>query len=326
MRVAFIVDKQILACVEPFVSSIRQEFQGIAMFPVGDDYRKAVREIQERQHDFDFVFIFLRFGHLYEQEDLFGGIRLPVIMLEHDAWFNFVDRNPYYRMWSDYLSREKIDLIVVSGLSVHERLQAEGHRSFYLPKGAQSTYLQEQNSYSGFVCLYGVTAAGPGMYERREEVYNAIKPIGLWDKVGFKLGPNFLRLRQRLPGRKSSLPIHRIRFAFRDMPRVLSLYSASILCDIGMHEPMAKHFEVSALGLVPIRDDETKDELEKLGYKDEESMILYTSVDDLMEKLTYYAGHVDRLKPLQKKTREVARRNTWEVRAKKLREHLERLL
>ncbi|MBI5094606.1 MAG: glycosyltransferase [Candidatus Hydrogenedentes bacterium] len=309
-----------------FVTAVVQVSPEMDVFPAGPDYGKAMAAIRDRQNDYDCLITFLRFSNICERSDFFDGVRLPTIMLEHDAWMNFSDRNPYYRKYSEYLSRERVDAIVVSSLFVQERLEQEGHRCIYLPKGAPASFLHQPNSYSGFTCVFGSTICFPGTYEIRKSVYDAVKEISFLDKVGFKLGSRFVRVRQRMPRRNGQLPVHRLRFRFRDMPGMLSRYSASIICDAGMSEPMAKHFEVSALGLVPIRDPEAKVELELLGYKDGKSMIIYEDVDDLVDKLRYYSEHRDALHLLQDSARDAARANTWEVRAASLRRLVEGFL
>jgi hypothetical protein len=349
VRTAFLVDEEISDYVAVLTASIIHECAGVQPFFAGPDYGRVVKEIRDRQNDFDCLIVFLRFANLCKEDNLFAGIRLPIIMLEHDAWMNFSAKNPYFGKWSDYLSKNKIDEIAVSGIHAYERLREEGFRSFYLPKGTPGHFLQHPNSYSGFVCMFGNTICWPGTYEPRTDLFDAIKPLGFLEKLEWKLGsrprmvktreiasflsappsrlgPTLARMHQCLPRGAGRLPIHRLRFGHREMPEMLRLYSASVICDTGMHEPMMKHFEISGLGLAPIRDDEAKDELEALGYRDRESMILYSNAENLFEKLRHYAGNEDRLRPIQEKAREVARLNTWEIRAKTLLEHIESLL
>ncbi|MBI5094607.1 MAG: glycosyltransferase family 1 protein [Candidatus Hydrogenedentes bacterium] len=329
VRAALVVDKEMCEVHHRrhrLVSSLLEEFPGSQLFPATGNYAPIVREVRERQSDFECVIVFAKFMNIYKQDNLFAGLRGPVYMVEHDAWMNYSERNPLYRRWSEYLSKNRIDAIAVSGRSVQERLQEEGFQCWYLPKAAPAAFLEHRNSYSGCVCMFGNTQSLPGMYESRKEMFDSVRRVGLLDRLGFKCGAGFAKMRQTLASPRGIPRIHTLRFEFREMPEMLRLYSAAIICDIGMREPMAKHFEVSGLGVAPIRDDETKGELEKLGYKDGESMVLYNGVDDLVDKLNFYSQNDGQLRSIQDAAREAARANTWEVRARTLRDYIENLL
>jgi len=328
MNTALVVDKQMCDSTHltfPLVDSLLREFPGSTLFPAGEDYAKVVRDVRDRQGDFDCLIAFLRFRYLCVQKGVFDGIRLPIIMLEHDAVQNFMESSPHRGKWTEYLSDKRIDLIVVSGLTVCERLQEMGFPAFYLPKGGASDFLGYRNSYSRFLCIFGSSQQGY-VYDPRKALFDRLKPVDLVDKIGYRLGGGFVKLRQFLAPQDERLPIHRLRFKYKDMPRILSSYSGLIICDYGLSEPMIKHFEASALGLVPIRDSEMKEEVERLGYKDGKSMILYETCDDLLTKLEYYGQHLDELHRIQDGAREAARANTWEARAMALREYLEGFL
>jgi len=64
------------------------------------------------------------------------------------------------------------------------------------------------------------------------------------------------------------------------------------------------------------------DELEELGYRDGQSMVVYESVDDLREKLNYYSRHNDQLTAIQHNARAASAHNTWEHRASDLKRFL----
>lgn len=320
LRAAFIIDSEMCDVQHRrhrLVSSILDNFPDSQVFPAIEDYLAVIRNVKDRQTDFDFVLLFAKFMHIHQHKNLFRGINLPIFMVEHDAWLNFSESNPFYRRWSEFLSKNRVDAIAVSGLSVCERLQDEGYPCWYLPKAAPAAFLEYRNSYSGCICMFGNTQSLPGMYEARKDMFGSIRQIGLLDRLGFKLGVHFIRVRQMLPVPSRAPRIHTLRFEFRKMPEMLSLYSAAIICDIGMREPMAKHFEVSALGVIPIRDDETERELRQLGYKDGESMLVYKSAEDLTDKLIHLSQNRDEVVEMQNATRKVARANTWEVRARR---------
>ncbi len=303
MRVALLVESAMCHSshfMNAFVSAMRQEFSGCELFATHDDHALVLRRVAERQSQFDVVVIFVWFRKLGETAEALNSIQLPVVVVEHDAYQNYIRSSLRRGEWSRFLSRNRVDLIVVSGRRHYERLRAEGHESLYLPKAAPAEFLSGPNDNTGMFCAFG--SVSDPVYARRAALFAALERAGVE-------GPR-------------SAVVHRLRFDFTDMATTLARYSGCVICDLGLEEPMIRHFEVAALGLAPIRDDEAEDELNALGYKDGKSMIVYRSRDDLIDKLGHYRRHGSELQRIQEAARAATRHHTWEERARTLRQAL----
>ena len=99
-------------------------------------------------------------------------------------------------------------------------------------------------------------------------------------------------------------------------PEMVCKYSAAVTDDSTMREPMAKHFECSALGCAVIRDRQP--ELYDLGYEDNVSMASYENYNEMLEIIDYYQKNPEHLRELQYNAVQVTRGHTWEHRAKEI--------
>lgn len=327
MRLALMIDSGIwektASGVDPaheLAWAIVQYIPETRVFSIGQNYEQGVHDISAHQNEFDCLVVICFSFSLFKFDGMFKPIRVPVVILEHDAYKNYKTDNPFFGKWSEYLRTNDIALIGVSGLFPYHKLIAEGFDCFYLPKAAPERFLRVKNSYSGRICAFGTI--GNRVYWEREEVFRKLAPPGLVAKLGLWLPSVYWFV--RLLGRRDNIDL--LRFHFGEMPRILHNYSGCVICDRGLREPMAKHFEASALSLVPIRDDESVEELEELGYKEGVSMVVYRSIDDLVEKIKYYFQNPEDLVRLQDGARKAASQNTWRQRAITLREILKRRL
>jgi hypothetical protein len=316
MRAALLIEKDMC---DPshrryaFVSALRSEFPGAELFPTKDDHAAVLRRIAERRSEFDVLVTFAYFRQLQHTANALRSIQLPVVVVEHDAYGNYVETSSRRGEFSRFLLRGRIELMAVSGRRHCERLRAEGHSCIYLPKAAPAHFLTERNHHSGTFCAFG--SVSHPVYARRAALFRELQTVSALDPL-----PRGDRSEQPSTGPV----VHNLRFEFVEMPSVLARYSGCVICDLGLEEPMAKHFEVAALGLAPIRDDEVEAELNDLGYRDGESMIVYRSKDDLIDKLDHYRRHEEELRRIQAGARAASRRHTWEERARALSEVVSR--
>lgn len=242
------------------------------------------------------------------------AVGLPVVMIEYDAHANFNPAGSIYGLLTEFLGKARIDLLVVSGRRWCDDLRRLGPEVLYLPKAAPASFLTRGNHGSGAFCAFGSVAHG--QYAERAALFNAIRPTISIDVAQTGLDRTLATLRAAITARHDGPVVHRLRFPYPDMATLLAWYSGCIICDRGLGEPMIKHFESAALGVAPVRDDEAEGELEALGYRDEESMVVYRSRQDLFDKLAHYHRHRSDLERIQAGARAVSGRHTWEERAR----------
>jgi hypothetical protein len=323
LRIAFMVDSNNLSGInfETELSRlIINKFPLLEVIPI-NNYSVVAQQIYSRQSDFDCVLTFLAFKRL--PPDMFKHFRIPIVMIDHDICQNYNIRSVRKGEYSKFIMANNIDIVLTSGLYSYEKLLSEGINCIYMPKAAPKSFLLAANNYTGQICFFGAIAKESPVYEERTQLFDNLPTNHLLDKLGTRFGVKGIKIRSAMRYLPHRISMHRLFFPFNQMPQYLKYYSGCIICDKGLQEPMAKHFEVSALGVVPIRDMECEAELNRLGYKNEESMIVYNDFNDLMGKINYYGRHKDELIRMQRNTREVAGMNTWDRRVEILSQAIE---
>lgn len=302
--------------INPYLIAIEGSFPTVKKIVAGNNYYQAIVELRSIKPKFDVIVTLLRSGLLFEHPNLFTDLDQPVVVIEHDACQNSIESSIRYGAWMRYFKSNPVSAMCVSG---HQPLRdLKGNIPGivkYIPKGAPERFLNGGINISGRYCLFGSVQLG--MYKERKALFDAIRAHTVYDRVirkwsMYQASYFFSRIWRNTPD------VSRIDFSYTEMPNVLQYYSAAIICDRGLREPMMKHFEVAALGLVPFRDDECVEELEEHGYRDGESMVVYENADDLKEKMRFYANRLSLMNQIQYKAREVTRQHTWEKRAKEL--------
>lgn len=233
---------------------------------------------------------------LFKHQGWFRSLRGPKVLIEHDAYLNFMPESPHYRAWNSLYRNSKFDLLLSSGKGTTERLLGEGIPAAWVPKGTNSGFLDTPSVAGGigyFSCPIAEQDAGRSFYfyKSRHDMGKAVKDI---------LTP--------------------IACSFADFPTVVSRLSAVVTDDRTMREPMAKHFECSALGTAVIRD--LQPELYDLGYVEGESVISYADPLELPDLVVRWLARPEELAKIGSNAREVARGHTWTHRAKQVSDHV----
>lgn len=238
---------------------------------------------------------FCRFRTLFGRQAWFKSIVGPKIIIEHDAYLNFMPNTEFYKSWTRFYHAVNFDLIISSGKRTTELLQMDGIPATWVPKGTNKKYLDYPLVHSGRIGAFTVP------YSERvggEKYY--------WYKSRHEMAESL----------KHDLDV--ISCPTAKFGDIVSKYAGACMNDATMQEPMAKHFECSALGCVPIRDD--LPELYELGLG--ESMIVYQDFDEMNSKIEFYLKNPNSLSGIQVKCKEVAKNHTWRVRAEQVRKIL----
>jgi len=303
-----------------FNAAISREFPDGELFPVHNNYAAVAERIAKRRADFQCVISLCYFGRMRHHAAAMASIGLPLVLYETDAFMNYVSGYYQFGRLSDFLSTCPVDILITTGKWSFDRFTADGQQCFYLPKAAPAAFLRQSNRHSGYFCLFG--SFKDPIYADRAALFEQITPSSRFEPMRLVFPETMTRLQQSLSAGRREPGVHRLRFRFSQMAAVLRHYSGVVICDKGLNEAMAKHFETAALGLAPFRDNEVVDELEELGYRVGQSMIVYESVDDLREKIDYYSRHKDKLVAIQHAARAASVDNTWEHRASDLKRFL----
>lgn len=302
--------------VNPLVRSVLSSLNRHINISASDDYYSLASRVSTVQDEFDVIIVFLRSGQIFNHPGLFNEFKIPVVVVEHDAYQNSLEWHPRYRAWTHYFSENPVASLCVSGnQALHDLNGKIPGFVKRIAKGAPANFFKSKINKSGRYCLFGTVQLG--IYTERKDLFDAIRTHTIYDRIIrkwslYKISYLLSQILRKVPD------ISRVDFSYTEMQLVLRYYSAAIICDRGLREPMMKHFEVAALGLVPFRDNECVEELEEHGYRDGESMVVYEDADDLQEKVRFYANHLSLMNRIQDKAREVTRQHTWEKRAEEL--------
>lgn len=230
---------------------------------------------------------------LFVNQEWFKGLTGPKVIVEHDAYLNFMPSSPYFGKWTELYRNCNFDLIISSGKETTERLRDQGLPAVWVPKGSNSGFLGVDNRGEGRLGYFSLPIA-----ER---------------ETGRKF--YFYQSRHEMCSMVESL-IDPIACEVEDFPSTVSGFSGVVTNDETMREPMAKQFECSALGAVVIR--ERRPELLDLGYRDGESVIFYDRISDLPDIVDFYSKNPELLIEMGKNARIVASGATWKHRAKQV--------
>lgn len=306
----------IRSCVYPFVRSIVDGLATCEHVRAADDYYQALERIADIEGGYDVIIVLLRARCIFRHPGLFADVGKPVVVVDHDACQNSLPWHPNYKLWTRYYSENPVAALCVSGnqalWDLTGRIPGIVKR---IAKGAPERFLSSEMNKAGRYCVFGTVRLDA--YVERRNVFDEIRGHTIYDRVVrrwslYRSSYYLSRIWRKKPD------VSRIDFSYDRMSDVLRYYSAAIICDKGLREPMMKHFEVAALGLVPLRDDECMEELEEHGFRDGQSMLLYSDTDELKDKLHFYSRHIRLLNRIQEGARSVAYRHTWEKRAQEL--------
>ncbi|MFT0213465.1 glycosyltransferase [Pseudomonas sp. F1_0610] len=217
---------------------------------------------------YDRIITFLRFKKELKQTRFIRTIP-NLVALEHDAYQNYIDCK-YTGKFSYYYSKMPWIRVLSSGASVARKLREEGFDAVFVAKGYDQNMMQdkhlERDIELGFV---GSTKSVA--YSGRKALLDELSSKENLIVTKTNSGDDYVNM------------LNRIRFF--------------VSADMGMGEYMIKNFEAMACGCVVFAYKHSDEEADAVGFKDMETVVLYQSVSELIEKLTYL-----RANPIQAQT------------------------
>lgn len=204
---------------------------------------------------YDRIVMELRFKHALPYIKYLKTV--PNLMLyDDDAWQNFATFGKNQNKFIDYYQQLQPKRIINSGACVAEKVRQHGFDSEYLGKGFDGTRLNNLNLVRdidmGFIGRFEHTN-----YTPRRDLLLALKERSNLQLLRTETDAEYLET------------LNRIRFF--------------ISADVEFGEYMIKNFEAMACGCVLIAYAQGEED-EKLGLKSMQNCVLYTDVDDLMDK------------------------------------------
>ena len=258
---------------------------------------------------FDAVAVFVAFNRLRSAPALdwqgFSGRR---VLIDHDAIQNYSDiaGDTYAGAWPPAFRRHKFDLLVTSGRAVRDRLEAEGIRAAWLPKGFERTRFSDTPGPRAGLTSYGSAYACRKVSER------ALREAGIAvERIDTVLYPQLpAELSRYLACLAVSSDLETPHAARGELAQIAA---RRIAMRPGL-EPMAKVFEAAGAGCCPVAD--AMPDLAALGFRDGENAVLFRSHDELVEKIGWWMQRPDALRALgSAAARHVRDGHSWAHRA-----------
>ncbi len=231
----------------------------------------------------------------------YRGLR---VMLDHDLYRNYPGLWPrsvnYHGAWPPVIQRQGFDLVLVSGKRVCELLRDEGVPAIWMPKAYEAGWLFDKGTQRRGLAYYG------SLYSAREAMLDHLD--------------------------RSPIAVHRFTCPESALNDKLNHYLGVVICNMGMlrggsgrttpaSEAMLKNFEVAAAGTAPICDPAP--DLADLGFVDGLTAVVYTTFEDLVDRLHGYLEQPELLRAIGRRAAAlVSERHSWDHRVA----FLERLL
>ena len=260
---------------------------------------------------YDAVVVFVRFRYLRAGPSLdWRGYTGTRVLLEHDAVQNYshIAGGRFVGAWPAEIARHGFDLTLVSGREVAQRLEADGVRTAWVPKGYDEQRFFDVGTAREGICHFGKR------YAARAAMLRHLGRAGA--RVSHVRAP-FEQLNGVL-NRYAGCVVCNMegRPRFGAAGRALQLVAPGALVSVrpGL-ETMIKNFEVAASGCAPFFD--AIPELAELGFVDGETAFVYSGFDELAERLRGTAA--EELREVGRRAARLAReRHTWSHRVRQI--------
>lgn len=207
-------------------------------------------------HAYERIIFFLRFKKEIRQVRFIQSIP-NLVILEHDAFQNYII-GKYRGKFSKHYHKLPWARVICSGYEVTKKLCAEGFDVKFVPKGYDQTLLGnrglERDIELGFV-----GSIGNQVYDKRRLLLEAL-------------------------AEQENLVVTRTQSG-ADYAAMLNRIRIFVSADVGFGEYMIKNFEAMACGCLLLTWSQGEEENQVLGFRDMENVVLYSSIDELREKL-----------------------------------------
>ena len=258
MKVLFLVQKEQRVILDRFYDSICRH--------LGDC---ELRSLTSREQDnlkqyfhnidvdaYERIIFFLRFKKEIRQVRFIQSIP-NLVILEHDAFQNYI-AGKYRGKFSKHYHKLPWARGICSGYEVTQNLCSEGFDVEFVPKGYDQALLGnrglERDIELGFL-----GSIGNQMYGKRRSLLEALAEQENLVVTRTQSGDEYVAM------------LNRIRIF--------------VGADVGFGEYMIKNFEAMACGCLLLTWNQGEQENRALGFRDMKNVVLYSSIDELREKL-----------------------------------------
>ncbi len=221
---------------------------------------------------YDRVILDLKWGLIKRQRPFIA--RIPNLVIhESDAWFNFSPFSGNYRRFEYFYHRLGSFRLISTSWTVTSRFREQGLDVVFVPKSFDSNYfryleLQRDIEY-GFIGT------------QKNRIYKARNGMLKSFSQSIPLFITQTKTKEEYLG-----TLNRINFF--------------ISADVGMHEYMIKNFEALSCGCILVAYRQGREE-EALGFKDMDNVVLYSTPEEALQKITYLQQNTTEAEKLRRR-------------------------
>jgi hypothetical protein len=269
---------------------------------------------------YDAVVVFVAFKRLRAASTLawdgFAGLR---VLMDHDIIQNYSDIfDPTLKgAWPPVFRRHRFDLIVTSGRAVQSRLESDGIAAEWVAKAFEPTRFSDADAPREGVVTYGSAYLCRQLAERA--ITDAELPLTRLPMTAH------LQLNAHLNRFLGCMAISSdIDVPLAERESLQHAVARDVAIKPGL-EPMAKFFEAAGAGCCPIVD--AMDDLQALGFRDNQNALTFASHAELVDKLKAGLAAPEKMRAIGAAASKLAHaEHTWAHRAHALRGALRRRL
>lgn len=258
MKVLFLVQKEQRVILDRFYDSICRHLGDCELRWLTSREQDNLKQyFQNIDVDaYERIIFFLRFKKEIRQVRFIQSIP-NLVILEHDAFQNYI-AGKYRGKFNKHYHKLPWARVICSGYEVTQKLCSEGFDVEFAPKGYDQALLRnrglERDIELGFL-----GSIGNQMYGKRRSLLEALAEQENLVVTRTQSGDEYVAM------------LNRIRIF--------------VGADVGFGEYMIKNFEAMACGCLLLTWNQGEQENRALGFRDMENVVLYSSIDELREKL-----------------------------------------
>ena len=221
---------------------------------------------------YDRVVLDLKWG-LIKRQRSFISLIPNLVIHESDACTNFISSSGRYRKYEAFYHRLGPFRLICTSRTVSEWFCAQGLDAVFVPKSFDSNYL------------------------RHLELKRDIK----FGFVGTEKNRIYRARNKMLKSFSQSIPLFITQTKTKDeYLEILNRIDFFISADVGLYEYMIKNFEALSCGCILVAYRQGREE-EALGFKDMDNIVLYSTPEEALQKITYLQQNTTEAEKLRRR-------------------------
>ncbi len=226
----------------------------------------------EQLRRYDRVVLDLKWGLIKRQRPFIA--RIPNLVIhESDAWFNFAPFSGNYRRFEYFYHRLGSFRLICTSWTVSSWFREQGLDVVFVPKSFDSNYYRH-------------------LELKRDIEYGFI---------GTQRNRIYMERNKMLKAFSQAIPLFITQTQSKEeYLETLNRINFFISADVGMHEYMIKNFEALSCGCILVAYRQGREE-EALGFTDMDNVVLYSTPEEALQKITYLQQNTTEAEKLRRR-------------------------